>query len=89
MSFFHAHFTELRSLFDDDSLVALSEEAGLKDARSVLNSDRYAAEVVEDHREANALGAGGVPFVVIDNRYSIEGAQSVEVFADALATNRN
>jgi predicted DsbA family dithiol-disulfide isomerase len=82
---FRAHFTELRSLFDDDSLAALAEEAGLTDARSTLDSDRYAAEVVADHREANTLGAGGVPFFLLDNRFSIEGAQSVEVFAEAIS----
>jgi predicted DsbA family dithiol-disulfide isomerase len=83
--FFRAHFTELRSIFDDESLLALSEEAGLKDAGAVLASDRYAADVVADHREANALGANGVPFFVIDSRYGISGAQSVEVFASTLA----
>jgi predicted DsbA family dithiol-disulfide isomerase len=83
--FFRAHFTELRSLFDDESLVALSEEAGLEGARDVLDSGRFAAEVATDHREANAMGAHGVPFFVLDGRYAISGAQSVEVFADALS----
>jgi predicted DsbA family dithiol-disulfide isomerase len=83
--FFRAHFTELRSLFDDESLLVLSEEAGLTDAGDVLASDRYAADVVADHREANGLGAHGVPFFVIDSRYGISGAQSVEVFASTLA----
>jgi predicted DsbA family dithiol-disulfide isomerase len=83
--FFRAHFTELRSLFDDESLVTLSEEAGLRGAEGVLGSDRYAAEVVADHREANELGANGVPFFVIDNRFGISGAQAAEVFASTLA----
>ena len=86
--FFRAHFTELRSLFDDESLLALSEEAGLKDAGRVLGSDRYAADVVADHRAANELGANGVPFFVIDNQLAISGAQSVEVFARALSNPR-
>jgi predicted DsbA family dithiol-disulfide isomerase len=83
--FFRAHFTELRSLFDDESLLSLSEEAGLKDARGVLGTDRYTSDVLADHREANALGANGVPFFVIDDRFGISGAQSVEVFASSLA----
>ena len=83
--FYKAHFTELRSLFDDESLVALSEEAGLTDAKELLATDRFAEEVVADHREANALGANGVPFFVFDGRIGVSGAQSVEVFARALA----
>lgn len=82
--FYRAHFTELRSLFDRESLLALSSEAGLQNAESVLDSDRYASEVVVDHREAQRLGANGVPFFVIDGRYSIEGAQATSVFADTL-----
>jgi predicted DsbA family dithiol-disulfide isomerase len=83
--FFRAHFTEGRSLFDDDSLAMLAEEAGLKGAREVLDSNRYAENVVADHQEANALGASGVPFFVIDDRYGVSGAQAAEVFVDALA----
>jgi predicted DsbA family dithiol-disulfide isomerase len=82
---FRAHFTELRSLFDDDSLRALADEAGLTGARELLESDRFAADVVADQREANRLGANGVPFFVFDGRYAVSGAQSVEVFTDALS----
>ena len=82
--FFRAHFTEGRSLFDTESLTALAMEAGLDGARELLDSDRYAAEVTADHREANALGATGVPFFIFDNRVSVSGAQSSEVFAQAL-----
>ena len=83
--FFRAHFTELRSLFDDESLLALSKESGLEGAKEVLESDRFSTEVVADHRDANAMGAHGVPFFVLEARYAISGAQSVEVFADALS----
>lgn len=82
--FYRAHFTELRSLFDRESLLALSREAGLTEPETVLDSDRYAADVVADQREAQRLGANGVPFFVIDDRYSIEGAQATAVIADTL-----
>jgi predicted DsbA family dithiol-disulfide isomerase len=82
--FFRAHFTEGRSLFDHQSLTALAMEAGLDGARELLATDRYAAEVTADHREANALGATGVPFFLFDNRVAVSGAQSSEVFAQAL-----
>ena len=83
--FFRAHFTELRSLFDDESLIALAAEAGLEDASAVLKSERYAQEVAADHHQASALGANGVPFFVFDNRASISGAQATAVFTQALA----
>ena len=82
--FYRAHFTELRSLFDRESLLALSREAGLTEPETVLDSDRYAADVVADQREAQRLGANGVPFFVIDDRYSIEGAHATAVIADTL-----
>jgi len=82
---FRAHFTELRSIFDHESLAALGTEAGLRGVEEFLESDRYADEVVADHREANALGANGVPFFVIDGTYGISGAQSVDVFTATLS----
>ncbi|WP_310968468.1 MULTISPECIES: DsbA family oxidoreductase [unclassified Amycolatopsis] len=84
--FYAAHFTERRSLFDHDSLVSLAVEAGLDEAeaRAVLESDAYEAEVASDGEQARALGASGVPFFVIDQRYGVAGAQSPEVFAQVL-----
>jgi predicted DsbA family dithiol-disulfide isomerase len=84
--FYRAHFTERRSLFDRESLVELAAEAGLDagDARAVLESDAYEAEVAADGEEARALGATGVPFFVIDRRFGVAGAQSPEVFAQVL-----
>jgi predicted DsbA family dithiol-disulfide isomerase len=85
--FFRAHFTEQRSLFDADSLVALSVEAGLDadQARSVLSGQTYTQEVQDDIRQAQAFGANGVPFFVIDERYGISGAQPTQTFATALS----
>lgn len=83
---FRAHFTELKSIFDNESLTALAEEVGLTGSKEVLTSDAYAADVVTDHGEANRLGASGVPFFLIDGRYGISGAQATEVFAGAIRT---
>jgi predicted DsbA family dithiol-disulfide isomerase len=84
--FYRAHFTERRSLFDRDSLVELAAEAGLDaaEARAVLESDAYEAEVAADGEQARALGATGVPFFVIDERFGVAGAQSPEVFTQVL-----
>jgi predicted DsbA family dithiol-disulfide isomerase len=82
---FRAHFTENRSLFDPASLATLGAESGLHGVEALLDSRRYEDDVIADHRQASDLGANGVPFFVLDGRYSVSGAQSVEVFADALA----
>ena len=82
---FRAHFTENRSLFDQASLATLGAEAGLQGVEALLDSHRYEDAVVTDHRQASDLGANGVPFFVLDGRYGVSGAQSVEVFIDALA----
>jgi predicted DsbA family dithiol-disulfide isomerase len=84
---YRAQFTEQRSLFDPASLTALATEAGLdpEEVGQVLESDRYADAVRADARKAQALGAGGVPFFVVDGRYGISGAQPAELFAQVLA----
>jgi predicted DsbA family dithiol-disulfide isomerase len=85
--FFRAHFTEHRSFFDADSLVALAEEAGLdsEEARKVLTEETYTQQIKDDVRQAREYGATGVPFFVIDERYGISGAQPREAFAGALS----
>jgi len=83
---YHAHFGEKRSIFDRDALVALGVEIGLDpvEVRAVLNDGRYKDRVEADGQQARAFGSTGVPFVVIDRRYAVAGAQPVEVFREAL-----
>jgi predicted DsbA family dithiol-disulfide isomerase len=40
--------------------------------------------VAADQAQAQAYGANGVPFFVIDEKYGVSGAQPVEVFREAL-----
>ncbi|GGS22923.1 DsbA family oxidoreductase [Streptomyces parvus] len=84
---YRANFAEERSVFDDEVLVALAEEAGLDadEARAVLaDPEAYADDVRTDEREAAELGANAVPFYVLDRRYGISGGQPSEVFVQAL-----
>jgi predicted DsbA family dithiol-disulfide isomerase len=83
---YRAHFTERRSIFDVTSLAGLGAEAGLdrEEARRALEGDAHAAEVRADEHAARELGISGVPFFVLGGRYSISGAQPIEVFAGAL-----
>lgn len=83
---FRAYFTESKHLGDRDTLIALAAEVGLDPAEvaSMLASDTGASEVRSDEQEAQALGVRGVPFYVINRKYGVSGAQSSEVFAEAL-----
>jgi predicted DsbA family dithiol-disulfide isomerase len=85
---FRAYFTEGEAIADHATLVRLVAEAGLDadEARAVLASDRYAAEVRADERQAQAYGITGVPFFVVDRRYGVSGAQPPEALLQALET---
>ncbi len=81
-----AYFVEVRDVADHDVLTEVAVGAGLAedDVRRVLASDEHLAEVDADAEAAQDLGAGGVPFFVIDRRFGIAGAQPVEVFTQTL-----
>ena len=82
-----ATFTEGEPIGDHGTLVRLVAEAGLDpdEARAVLASDRYAAEVRGDEQQARAYGITGVPFFVVDGRYGVSGAQPAEALGQVLA----
>ena len=83
---YRAHFTEQRSIFDEESLVALAIEAGLDadEAVGVLRGDVYADAVAADLREAREHGIGGVPYYLFDGRLAVSDAQPSEIFAESL-----
>ncbi|MGY1623767.1 DsbA family oxidoreductase [Geodermatophilus sp. SYSU D00965] len=82
----HAHFEEGRSVFDVDSLAALGVEAGLDEAevRAALADHRHRPAVHQDGRTAQALGATGVPFFVVDRKYGAAGAQPADLLLQVL-----
>ena len=82
----HAHFEEGRPVFSVDDLVPLAVEVGLDDAevRAALADRRYRAAVQHDSATAQALGATGVPFFVVDRRYGAAGAQPAELLLQFL-----
>ncbi len=87
---YDAYFREARSVFGVDALVELAVEVGLDpdEARKVLISRSYSNRIREEARQARELGAKGVPFVVIDRRFAVSGAQSVDRFLEVLEAAR-
>jgi len=82
----HAYFEEGRSVFDIEALVPFAVEVGLDEAevRQALGDRRYLAAVREDGATAQALGATGVPFFVVDRKYGAAGAQPAELLLQIL-----
>lgn len=83
---YRAYFTEQRNIFDRDTLLGFAEEAGLDraEAESALESPVLAARVAADQRTAQGFGVNGVPFVVIDRKIGVSGAQGTPAFVQAL-----
>jgi len=81
-----AYFIDARNVADHGELRAIVTGAGLDAVAvdGVLGSEQYASDVSADIEQAQAYGASGVPFVVIDRRFAISGAQPAEVFAQTL-----
>lgn len=84
--FLLGYFTQGQDVSDPAVLRTLAGEAGLPADRvdQVLDGQKYAEDVEADQAQAQAYGANGVPFTVIDGRYGVSGAQPVEVFARAI-----
>lgn len=83
---FAAHFTHGEDIGDVEVLVRHAAASGLAEAdvRAMLDTGRYDVDVQQSQREAARLGISGVPFLVLDGRYGVSGAQPTEVFVQAL-----
>ena len=81
-----AYFTEGEPISDPDALVPLVASVGVPEdeARAVLSSDRFTAEVRADEQLAAQLGIRGVPFFVLGRRYGVSGAQPADALLGAL-----
>ncbi len=81
-----AYFTEARNVADHAVLREVAVGAGLVAARvdEVLASREFEADVHADVEQAQAYGASGVPFFVIDQKYGVSGAQPTETFTQVL-----
>jgi len=68
-----------------DVLVAAATEVGLdpERARAIVDGDAYAREVRDREQHWLRQGVSGVPFVVVNGKYAIEGAQPPEAFEQA------
>jgi predicted DsbA family dithiol-disulfide isomerase len=83
---FAAYFTEGRDMGDAETLVGLGAEIGLdpSETRTVIAGGQFADDVRRECQDAEKLGAGGVPFFVIDRKYGFTGAQPSDLILEIL-----
>ncbi|WP_426238375.1 DsbA family oxidoreductase [Pararhizobium sp. DWP1-1-3] len=83
---FKANFEEGRNIGDHTVLLDIAAEAGLDRTviAALLASDADKDAVSEEIDMARGMGVTGVPCFIIDSKYAVMGAQSVEVLEDAL-----
>jgi len=83
---FAAYFSEGRDIGNPAVLAEIAGEAGL-DAAAIaarLATDEDRDAVMAEIREAYQIGVTGVPTFILDRRYGVVGAQSVETLVSAI-----
>ena len=80
-----AYHGEGRNPAAKDVLVEAATAVGLdpQRAKAIVESNEFADEVRKREQHWLRQGVSGVPFVVINNKYAIEGAQPPEAFEQA------
>ena len=83
---FRAYFTDGALISDHEVLIRLAADVGLEgaEARAALAEGRFASEVRADESSAREVGINGVPYFVIDRRYSVSGARPPEALLAAM-----
>jgi len=83
---FKAYFTDGKNMADMKDLIEIGTSIGLDSVEltSILESDAFAYEMMQDIQEAQNIGVQGVPFFVFDRKYAVSGAQPVEAFLQTL-----
>lgn len=83
---FRDHFGTGRKFWTIDQVVEFAGEIGLDrdDARKVLESRKFRAQVAAEQQDAQRLGATGTPFIVIDDKYGLPGARDADALLAAM-----
>lgn len=83
---FEANFVDGLDVGDITTLTDIASACGMdrKMIEQKLASDADRDHVFDDIRDAQRMGVSSVPCFIVDRQYAITGAQSVEVFVNAL-----
>lgn len=83
---FVAYFQEARNVSDPEVLAEIASHHGFTPAEveALLADETEVAATKEEMRVSAEAGVQGVPLFILENRYSLSGAQPEEVFRGAL-----
>lgn len=83
---FRAYFGAARPVFGLGELLDLADEIGLEreETRRVLAEGRFRQQVQDELESAQRKGATGAPFIVVDGRYGVSGAQDTDTLLGIL-----
>jgi predicted DsbA family dithiol-disulfide isomerase len=83
---FRAYFTEGKNLDDITTLTSLGGELGFDkvELEKALRIGQFISAVQYDIQQAEQMGINGVPFFLINGKYTVSGAQPSEVFLETL-----
>lgn len=85
---FKAYFTDGKNIADHQTLIELAESIGIDptEAKSILESDKYANAVNHDIQLAQNINITGVPFFLFDRKFAVSGARETEFFFKSTET---
>ena len=83
---FHSYFTKGSEIPDLDSLAEIASYCGLnrEEGERFLASGQGVEEVRAEEAAGHRMGVRGVPYFVLNGRYTISGAQPPDIFVSAL-----
>jgi len=83
---FRGYFSEGKRIDDHSVLLDMAMDVGIEReaVEEVLSVNCCAKSVKTDIETASEIGIQGVPFFIFNEKYSVSGAQPVEVFINAL-----
>jgi len=85
-SFFKAYFEDAMDLSQNENVIKLAASIGLnqQEISNLLSSDSGKPEIDQLFYQNRLMGISSVPYYIINEKYSISGAQPTELFLEAL-----
>ena len=86
LALFDLYFQQNGNPSDHQQLLAVVKKVGLDEveAKQILNSEKYTAEVRKLQQHYQSAGVSSVPAVIVNDKHLISGGQPVEIFEQAL-----
>ncbi len=83
---FNAYFEKAEKIFSVEDLKPFAESVGITDEelQDLANSDLYMDVMQSDKELAEQLNVRGVPFFVFNQRVAVAGAETTELFVQAM-----